>query len=473
MVVVGIAPQQGRVVGNMQLYSKDRGISQPIAGHAAAFAELKIEGAPNPTKLFTFSVRTPQGAKLHVVEVDHPEGNPPFQKKAVDVYFPAEAVNDFPVAMQVSQRFSIIYLVTKYGFIHLYDLETGSCIFMNRISSETIFTTTTHEATSGIIAVNRKGHVLSVSVDENNIIPYLLQNPANSQLAINLASRAGLAGADELYQQQFNNLMSQNNYVEAAKVAANSPRGFLRTPQTIEKFKALPAPPGQLSVILQYFGMLLDKTTLNKYETIELVKPVLQQNRKHLLEKWLKENKLECTEELGDIVRPHDINLALVVYMRANVPQKVVASYAETGQFDQILPYARKTGYNPDYTALLQHIVRINPEKGTEFATELASQDGGALVDIDRVVDVFLSQNMIQQATAFLLTALEGNKPEHAMQQTRLLEMNLLNAPQVAAAILGNNMFSYYDKAKIAQLCENAGLFQQVSLRAVLLVYDV
>ena len=462
MVVVGISSQQGRVVGSMQLYSKDRGISQAIEGHAAAFAELRMEGAPSPTKLFTFSVRTPQGAKLHVVEVDHVAGNPTFQKKAVDVYFPAEAVNDFPVAMQVSQRFSIIYLVTKYGFIHLYDLETGTCIFMNRISSETIFTTTTHEATSGIIAVNRKGQVLSVSVDENQIIPYLLQNPANSQLAINLASRAGLAGADDLYTQQFNQLMSQNNYVEAAKIAANSPRGFLRTPQTIEKFKAVPAPPGQLSVILQYFGMLLDKTTLNKHETIELVRPVLAQNRMYLLEKWVKDNKLECTEELGDIVRPHDINLALSVYLRANASQKVVASFAETGQFDKILPYAQKVGYNPDYAALLTHIIRINPEKGAEFATQLAGQESGALIDIDRVVDVFLSQSMIQQATAFLLTALEGNKPEQGVQQTRLLEMNLLNAPQVAAAILSNNMFSHYDKAKVAQLCENAGLFQQV-----------
>jgi hypothetical protein len=33
--------------------------------------------------------------------------------------------------------------------------------------------------------------------------------------------------------------------------------------------------------------------------------------------------------------------------------------------------------------------------------------------------------------------------------QTRLLEMNLVNAPQVADAILGNQMFSHYDKARI------------------------
>ena len=98
----------------MQLYSKDRGISQAIEGHAAAFGTLRLAGAPQDTKVFTFAVRTETGAaKLHVVEVDHPEGNPVFPKKAVDVYFPAEAANDFPVSIQVSQKYGVVYLVTK------------------------------------------------------------------------------------------------------------------------------------------------------------------------------------------------------------------------------------------------------------------------------------------------------------------------------------------------------------------------
>lgn len=461
MAVVGISQQQGRVVGAMQLYSRDRGISQGIEAHAAAFGTIRLEGAPADTRVFTFAVRTAAGAKLHVVEIDHQPNNPDFPKKAVDVYFPAEATNDFPVAMQVSQKYSIIYLVTKYGFIHLYDLETATCIFMNRISSETIFTTASDSDSSGIIGVNRKGQVLSVSVDDHTIIPYLLQNPANGALALKLASRAGLPGADNLYQQQFENLCAQGNFQEAAKIAANSPRGFLRTPQTIERFKTVPQTSGQLSVILQYFGILLDKGSLNKIESIELVRPVLLQNRKHLLEKWLKENKLECSEELGDIVRVHDDQLALSIYLRADVPHKAVAGFASTGQFEKILPYAKQSGYQPDFAQLLQNIVRVNPEKGAEFATALANDESGPLVDIERVVDVFLSQNMIQQATAFLLDALKDNKPEQGHLQTRLLEMNLINAPQVADAILGNEMFSYYDKPRIAQLCESAQLYQR------------
>lgn len=460
MVVVGISQQQGRVVGSMQLYSKDRGISQAIEGHAAAFGSVRMEGAPGDSKLFTFVNRSATGAKLHIVEVDHQQGNPQFSKRNVDVYFPAEATNDFPVAMQVSDKYKVIYMVTKYGFIHLYDLETGVCIFMNRISSETIFVTCRDEDSTGIVGVNRKGQVLSVTLDENTVIPYLLQNPENSELAYKLASRGGLPGADQLYQQRFDHLLSSGQYADAAKTAANSPQGFLRTPQTIEKFKNVPAQQGQLSVILQYFGMLLDKGKLNEHETLELARPVLQQNRKHLLEKWMGEGKLGCSEQLGDLVRLHDLNLALQIYKEAGVPQKVIAAMAESGNFEQILPYSKETGYVPDFNGLLQHIVRVNPERGAEFASALAKEDAN-LVDTSRVLDIFQSQGMIQQATAFGLDVLSANREEDGPLQTRLIEMNLMNAPQVADAILGNEMFSYYDKQRIAQLCEQAGLMSR------------
>lgn len=68
---------------------------------------------------------------------------------------------------------------------------------------------------------------------------------------------------------------------------------------------------------------------------------------------------------------------------------------------------------------------------------------------------------MVQQCTAFLLDALKNNRPSEGPLQTRLLEMNLMSAPQVADAILGNQMFTHYDRAHIAQLCEKAGLLQR------------
>ena len=466
MVLIGISSNTVdanafRIKGSMQLYSKERGVSQPIDGHAAAFAELKTQDANVPYKLFTFAVRTSTGAKLHIVEIDHAAENPAFPKKTVDVFFPDEATNDFPVAMQVSKRYGIVYLMTKYGFIHLYDLETGACIYMNRVSGETVFVAAEQKSSNGIIAVNRRGQVLSVSVDADTIIPYILRTLNNTDLAFKLASRGNLPGADEMYLQQFHSLFSTGQYSEAIKIAANSPRGILRTPQMIEQLKQVPTQPGTLSPILQYFGMLLESGSLNQHESLELSKPVLAQGRKHLLEKWLKEDKIECSEELGDIVRMQDMSLALSVYLRANVPNKVVACFAETGQFNKIVLYSKKVGYTPDYPTLLRHIVRVNPEQGAEFASSLVSDEDGPLVDVERVADIFLSQNLVQQATSFLLDALKDDLPEHANLQTRLLEANLLNAPQVADAILGNQMFTHYDRPHIANLCEKAGLMQR------------
>src|SRR5260370_1439377 len=71
---------------------------------------------------------------------------------------------------------------------------------------------------------------------------------------------------------------------------------------------------------------------------------------------------------------------------------------------------------------------------------------------------------MIQPATSFFLNALKDNKQEQGHLQTRLLEMNLIHTPQVADAILGNEMFTHYDRPRIANLCKKAGLLQRVCM---------
>ena len=49
--------------------SKEKNVSQPIEGHAAAFASLTPEGYTSPSTRFCFAAKTETGAKLHVIEV--------------------------------------------------------------------------------------------------------------------------------------------------------------------------------------------------------------------------------------------------------------------------------------------------------------------------------------------------------------------------------------------------------------------
>ncbi|RPD72380.1 hypothetical protein L226DRAFT_573129 [Lentinus tigrinus ALCF2SS1-7] len=72
--------------------------------------------------------------KLHII--DRRALAPRFTKKAIDVYFPPEATNDFPVTIRVSKKqHAIVYLVIRYGLMPLHDLESGKYEALNGIST--------------------------------------------------------------------------------------------------------------------------------------------------------------------------------------------------------------------------------------------------------------------------------------------------------------------------------------------------
>ncbi|XP_062085867.1 UDP-galactose/UDP-glucose transporter 5B-like [Humulus lupulus] len=79
----------------------------------------------------------------------------------------------------------------------------------------------------------------------------------------------------------------------------------------LEKDKSVPVQTGQTPPLLQYFGTLLTRGNLNAFESLELSRLVVNQNKKNLLENWLAEDKLECREELGDLVKVRQVKKAL------------------------------------------------------------------------------------------------------------------------------------------------------------------
>ena len=120
-------------------------------------------------------------------------------------------------------------------------------------------------------------------------IAFIRRDPPHSAHPPSLGVSPPSAGAELLFMQQFNNLMNQMDFKGAAKLAAESPQQVLRTNDTIARFQAAPAQPGQPSPILTYFGMLLEKGKLNATESLELAKPVIQQGKQQLLQKWIGE----------------------------------------------------------------------------------------------------------------------------------------------------------------------------------------
>lgn len=81
-------------------------------------------------------------------------GTPPL-KKTAELFFPPEFADDFPVAMQISEKYGLVYVITKLGLLFVYDLQTATAVYRNRISPDPIFLTANSPSTGGFYAVNR------------------------------------------------------------------------------------------------------------------------------------------------------------------------------------------------------------------------------------------------------------------------------------------------------------------------------
>ena len=470
-VLIGLTqPPSGTsiVKGNMQLFSFEQNRSQSLDAHAAGFANATIDGRNDSAQVISFCSRGMNQnsgqveSKMHIVELGSSQNKPGFQKKQHDLFFPQGHENDFPISLQISERFGLVYIISKMGLLFVYDMHTATPIYRSRISQDSVFLCCSNAQTGGFYAINRKGSVMDVGLNEQAFVPFIANQLQNVDLALNIAKRGDLPGADELIKPKFEQIFQTGDYKQAAELAASSPKGSLRTKETMSKFQMVPTPEGQTSPLLQYFGACLQKGRLFSFEAIELAKLVLSQNRKHLLDNWVKDDKLEPSEELGDLIAQQagDDDLALQIYERANVSQKVVSGYAVKGEFDKMTEFLQRTGYQPKYLELLQMALMKDPEGAVKLATHIANMDPPP-VDLNTLANEFFQRHQIKEATSFLLDALKDDKEEHAHLQTKVLEVNLTMFPNVADAILSNEMFSHYDRPKIAQLCEKAGLFMR------------
>eukprot|EP00762_Andalucia_godoyi_P000608 ANDGO_05236.mRNA.1 Clathrin heavy chain len=451
--------EDGSAKGVLQLYSMEKKVSQVVDGHACAFSDFKHVGTNFSSTLACIAVNKPDGGKLYVMEVptNKPAGAPMFNKVMVSINF---AAGDFPVAMQVSDRHGVIYMISRLGTLYMFDVETGALLFSNRISTETIFVTAPFTANNGVIGINRVGQVLTIAVDDNNLVPYVKGTLNNLDLAIRLAKRADLPGADDVFVGQFSRLLQEGRIQEAIQMAISAPGGILRNQQTLERLQQVPAQPGQPPAISLYFKTLIDSSNLNAFESVEVAKLFLAKGGVAQLQSLFDQNKLECSEALGDITRGYDKDLALKIYVKGSAHAKVIGLLAEKGQLDKIPAYSQKFNYTPDYPQIILGLIGINPDGAVALA-KLAAQNDPNL-NIDGIVNVFVQRTMIPQVTDFLLDVLKGDRPTQAALQTRLIETNLMySPPQVADRILGSGMFSQYDKQRIAALCEKAGLFHR------------
>ncbi|KAK9907240.1 hypothetical protein M0R45_000970 [Rubus argutus] len=173
VVLIVTAPDKAKgAEGTLQLLNMDNldHIPPPENALTASFVQYKVPGKDNPSVLLSLAT----GSKLQVRELSSQQGELSFKEKEADISFPSDFVDDYPVAMQISHKYSLIYVITRLGQLFVYDIETAVVVHRTKICREPILLTT--EASSsveGFYAVNEQGQVFLATIDEQRIMKYV------------------------------------------------------------------------------------------------------------------------------------------------------------------------------------------------------------------------------------------------------------------------------------------------------------
>jgi len=266
----------------------DKKQGQILEGYVGAFCNMPVtDNVSYKNQLFTFVEKKAADptTRIHVMEIGNPAPGAAKFKRTAELQYPPDVQGDFPVIIHPVEKYGVIYVITKFGYLYVFEAASATLIFRQRITDSWIFASVSNPKTGGAIAINRNGQMLAINVDENNLIPYIMNQCGhiadNVGLAFKLAQRHSLPGADDLFKAQFEKLFASGDFKGAALIARDAPGTLIRNLDTINKFKAAQATGVQ--PVLVYFSTLLETTKLNEIESVELVKPVLQGGKKELI----------------------------------------------------------------------------------------------------------------------------------------------------------------------------------------------
>ncbi|KAL0478592.1 hypothetical protein AKO1_008154 [Acrasis kona] len=233
--------ENNNVKGTGQLHHN--GKTSKVDAHAAAFCNFKSLESSNAASellLFTSHRTTNLDAKLIIQSLTAKRP----QTKTCP--FKLQTPEDFPFMIEVVERVGCVFVLSKFGMIYLFDIESGTLIHKQKITSgqDSVFCGCKYRADpqrkmlEGVICITKAGAVVGVQIDFKLLMSNLMRS--NQQvIALKIASRMNLPNAEDLYWSHFDSLKSKKKTKEAIELVAKSPNGILRTQRAIDGFQQL------------------------------------------------------------------------------------------------------------------------------------------------------------------------------------------------------------------------------------------
>lgn len=422
--------------GFIQLYSTETNLSQILTGHAASFAVLdKTPGSEKPSTFVVFEHRSPsQPIKLSILELDNNTyQNEVYMSQTIPIA--ADASFDFAVSLYCTKN-GIAFMITHMGYIFLFDILTAKTIYRTKVQGDLIISSVLHSFMDGVLFVTRTGRVILMKIAEEKVVPFVTNILRNKPLAMELAYRLNITCSNDFFLAQFNDFLFVGDVESAARIVAKSPNEFLRTSQTIASIRLVPQDgESDISPILQYFTILSQYGKLNESESIEFAKECVHNEDRFI--KWLKDGKLTATKELGEFAYTVNENLALNIFMQANIVEKVVQCCVRKGKTEKLVEYAVT---NHCAEPILEELLKIRggATLAVSFAIEIFRncQDDPSFLSLTTVVDKLIVKGFKEEAIRLAATSCTATNALNTSESSLFIKQLMKLDPTSISSIL-------------------------------------
>lgn len=151
------------VCGTVQIYSAQEDLSNCIEAHAALLTRHKHPASNSESPLLIVAKKwSATSTKISIVDISSVRS---CQQSVKSEKFNWTRDDDFPTCILHSESKGLIYLLSKYGSLCVFDLENCTPLIINeRICSDIVFACVLDAEADGVIAFSRNGQVLGIQV---------------------------------------------------------------------------------------------------------------------------------------------------------------------------------------------------------------------------------------------------------------------------------------------------------------------
>jgi clathrin heavy chain len=104
-----------------------------LEGYAGCFADIPVTEGNSAYKnsLFCFCEKkaAEPNQRLHFMEIGNPAPNQQKFKKSIDIQIAPDAAGDFPVLMQAVEKYGVVFIITKMGYLYIYEISNAVVLF--------------------------------------------------------------------------------------------------------------------------------------------------------------------------------------------------------------------------------------------------------------------------------------------------------------------------------------------------------